>query len=174
MNILDGTEIIQLIGLPESDDKILDLIEALGVDVSEIERDEDDESYWIELSDILGVDLNFNDVAYSEKQKNLNIGGLYLNDINFQSNYNFLPYGIEINDTLETIENKIGKKANYIRLEENGEPDEEVLYWIYENLGVFSIQFEDNQQNSIIAIDIMPYENPASEGFDELIKPYFR
>ena len=174
MNILDGTEIIRLIGLPESDDKVLDLIEALEIDVSKIERDEDDGSYWIELSDTLGIDLSFNDIAFSEKQKDLNIGGLYLNDINFQSDYNFLPYGIQINDTLEIVENKIGKKANYIRLEENGEPDEEVLYWIYENLGVFSVQFEDNQQKSIMIIDIMPYEDPQAEGFDHKMQPYVR
>ena len=180
MNELNGTEIVKLIGLPETDDKVLDLIDLLGVDVRKIERSEYDDDYTIVLDEEIGLDLSFTDTTTTPAQKENSIGGLFLNRIDFGDNCNFLPFGIEIDDSLESIEKKIGKKANYTRvIDEEKEVDEDdiptyTLHWVYEELGWFRIQFFEPTFTEVFAIDIQPYENPDDEGYKHIVKPFKR
>ena len=69
MNELNGTEIVKLVGLPETDDRVLDLIDLLGVDVSKIERSEYDDVYSIVLDEEIGLDLSFTDTTTTPAQK---------------------------------------------------------------------------------------------------------
>ena len=177
MNELNGTEIVKLIGLPETDDRVLDLIDLLGVDVSKIERSEYNDNYWISLDEEIGLDLYFTDTTTTPAQKANSIGGLFLNDICFGDNCNFLPFGIEIDDSLESIEKKIGKKANYTKIKKKVYEDQILTYtlcWIYEELGWFRIQFFEPTFTEVFAIDIQPYENPDDEGYKHIVKPFKR
>lgn len=180
MNVLNGTEIVKLIGLPETDSRILDLIDLLGVDMSEIERDEDDDSYWIELDEEIGLNLSFTDRLITPEQKNDSIASIFLNDINFYEECKFLPFNIEILDTLESIEEKIGFKANYIEvIDEDKEIDEDdmptyTLYWIYEELGWVTIQFFEPTFFELFTLDVRPYENPETDSWKEIVKPFIR
>lgn len=181
MNELNGTEIVNLIGLSETDDRVLDLIDLLGVDVSKIARSEYNDDYWISLDEEIGLELSFTDTTTTPAQKANSIGGLFLNRIDFGDNCDFLPFGIEIDDSLESIEKKIGKKANYIMvIDEEEEVDEDdiptyTLYWIYEDLGWFRIHFFEPSFTEVFAIDVQPYENPEDpERYKNIFKPFKR
>ena len=180
MKKLNGTEIVKLVGLPETDDRVLDLIELLDVDVSEIERDEDTDSYWIDLSDEIGLTLSFNSTIISREQEENNIGGLFLYDITFDENCMFLPFNIDINDTLEVIEEKIGLKANYesIQKDEDERDEDEIptytLNWVYEELGWLAIQFFEPTFTELAAVYVMVYDNINPESYKEIMKPFER
>ncbi|SFV64363.1 hypothetical protein MNB_SM-4-1155 [hydrothermal vent metagenome] len=158
---INGNEIIKLIGLPESDDKVLDLFEDLGVNRPEI--DEDDCMEDINLKEKYGLNLAFDDNILTEMQKNYSGGGFFLCNIVFYSSCNFLPFGLNENDDLETIQKKIEKKANYSDTE-----DELNIYWFYPDLGWFTVYFTDNNFNKIAAISLKTYEDPTDEEFDFL------
>jgi len=180
MNELNGTEIVKLVGLPETDDRVLDLIELLGVDVSEIERGEYDDNYTIDLDDKLGLMLSFTDTIISSEQEKNTIGGLFLNNIAFYEECDFLPFNIKINDTLEAIEQKIGLKANYedVMNEEQEVDEDDIptyrLHWVYEELGWLSIQFFEPTFTDLASIHVMVYENPNTEGYKQIVKPFKR
>ena len=180
MSELNGTEIVKLIGLPETDDKVLDLIDLLGVDVSEIGRGEYDDNYTIDLDDKLGLILSFTDTIISSEQEKNTIGGLFLEDITFYEECNFLPFDIDTEDTLEIIERKIGLKANYSQvIDEKKEIDDDeiptyTLYWIYEELGWFRIHFFEPTFTELASIDVRPYQNPNTEGYKQIVKPFER
>jgi len=178
MKKLNGTEIVSLIGLPETDDRVLDLIDLLGVDVSAIERGKYNDDYWISLDEEIGLDLSFTDCLITPAQKENSFDGLFLNDISFGDNCYFLPFHIKIDDTLEDIENKIGKKANYIEVVDEDEKIDEddiptyTLYWIYEDLGWFRIHFFEPTFTEVASIDIMPYQNPNDEKYTNIVKAF--
>jgi len=166
---IDGTEIIKLIGLSETDDKVLDLLELLKVDRPTL--DEDGQSEGIDLEEELGLYLGFGTTVITERQKSENIGGLYLNDINFQMHFSSLPFNLKTLDNLEIVTKKIERQPNYIRVEGDS-LDSEVLYWIFEDLGFLSVQFSDETQSEIIEICLMPYEDPTDEEYIGIIAPY--
>jgi len=180
MSELNGTEIVKLIGLPETDDRVLDLIELLGVDVSEIERSEYNDDYTIDLDDELGLMLSFTNTIISPEQEKNSIGGLFLNDIAFYEECTFLPFEIEVEDSLESIEEKIGLKSNYrdiVDIPENADEDDIPTYrlhWVYKELGWFSIQFFEPTFTELASIHVMPYENPNTESYKRIVKPFER
>jgi hypothetical protein len=163
-----GDEIISLLGVSESDDRMLNLFDALGVDKDAFERDEDIGSFWVELEDEMGLELEFNDSISEKYRKPEYIGGQYLVDISFYKNSIFLPYGLKIQDSLEIIEKKLQRDANYIYSE-----DECILLWIYEDLGEFSIEFENNSYKNIEYISVNLYQDPTIKS-KEFILPFKR
>jgi len=169
MNQPSGDEIVTLLGISESDDKILDLFEALEVDKDNLERDEDDGSFWIELEDI-GLSLEFNNMIPEKYRNPQYIGGQYL--VNVSLNYNFkpFPYGLTDEDSLDIIEKKLNARANYVLVDDNS-----TLVWLYEDLGDILIEFEDETWTSIIEIRLSLYQEPSkSDDFDEVMKPFKR
>jgi hypothetical protein len=168
MSQVTGDEIVSLLGASESDDRMLDLFDKLGVDKDKFERDEDDGSFWIDLEEEMGLELQFDSTIPEELRNPRHIGGQYLVDVSFYKNNTFLPYGLEIQDSLERVELKLSKKANFIYAE-----DDAILLWIYEDLGEFSVEFEDNSYSRIDYISVNLYQNPT-EASEEYILPFKR
>lgn len=178
MKKINGTEIIKLVGVSETDVRVLDLISLLGIDRCKVERDEIGD-YRIELEDEMGLDLRFSSVIPTEmEQRKENTGGLYLVDADFNDECDFLPFGITIEDNLEIVEGKIGKKANYVEvIDENLDTDEDdipsyTLYWMYEDLGWLTIQFDESDYSNIFNINCQPYEDPDHKDFKDIMKYY--
>jgi len=164
-----GNEIVSLMGFSESDDRMLDLFEKLGVDKNEFDRDEDDGSFRIDLEDEKGLILSFDSSTPIEIKNSKYIGGQYLACIFFYYDFELLPYGLQELDSLEIIENKIGKKANYINKE-----NKEKLYWMYKDLMWFTIIFEDETYSEINTIQINYYSNPEDSEMLEIMEPFKR
>ena len=163
-----GDEIVALLGVSESDDRMLDLFEKLGVDKNEFDRDEDDGAFWIELEEEMGLELEFSDAVPKELKNPQYIGGQYLVDISFYENNTFLPYGLQMEDSLETVEQKLNKKVNYMYPD-----DTTVLLWIYEDIGELGIEFKDNSFNNIEYVGVSLYEDPTKKS-EEYILPFKR
>ena len=157
MNIPTGDELLALLGLSESDERILNLFESLEIKRDEIEVDEDIGSFWVDFEDDYGFALSFSDVLPASFITNIDIGGNYLVYVYFDYSFHALPYGIEDTDNLEMIEEKLEKKANYI-----DKDDDTKLTWIYEDLGVLTIEFQDNKYKEVINIIINLYEEPKA------------
>ena len=166
MNQPTGEEIVALLGVSESDDKMLDLFEKLGIDNDEFERDEDDGAFWIDLEDKMGLELEFSDAIPEEFRNPQYIGGQFLVDISFYENNTFLPYGLKMGDSLETIERKLGKKANYVATEDN-----DILIWLYECIPEINIDFKDNSYKKMEGMSMLLYEDSAEKS-EEYILPF--
>ncbi len=156
---LSGEKIAELIGLPESNSGVLDLLEVLG---SERPSYDEDGMCTIELSDDIGLDLGFDNKNYLSDE---NLDELYLNDIEFYSNCKFFPFGIKKSDGLLAVEEKLSKRANYIDIE-----DPSVYMWIYQDLWWLTVQFFDESCLGVDSIYVRPYENPE-ENLSEIAKP---
>jgi hypothetical protein len=163
-----GDEIVALLGVSESDDRMLDVFDKLGVDKNEFERDEDDGAFWIELENEMGLELEFSDAVPKELKDPQYIGGQYLVDISFYENNTFLPYGLKMGDSLKTIEEKIGRKANYVATE-----DDCILTWLYEDMPEIDIDFKNNAYDGMEGMGFMLYEEPTKES-EEYILPFKR
>jgi hypothetical protein len=151
-----GDELIALLGVSESDDRMLDLFDKLGVDKNEFERDEIDGAFWVELEE-MGLQLEFNDAVPKELKDPQYIGGQYLVEITFYENNTFLPYGLKMGDSLKKIEEKIGRKANYIATEYDN-----ILIWLYENMPEMDINFKNNTYDCMEEICFLLYEDPSN------------
>lgn len=155
--ILNGTEIIKLIGLSKTDRRVREFIK---------DRPINDEYGVISVDfDDLGLELGFDGLTITDKQKAECIGGLYLNDICFYDNCNFFPFNISIEDNLKVVEEKMNLKANYIDIN-----DPEGLFWMYEELGWFTIQFTDERYERVDSIYIRPFENPETSRLNTIMK----
>jgi hypothetical protein len=163
-----GDEIVTLLGVSESDDRMLDLFEKLGVDKNEFERDEDDGAFWVELEEEMGLELEFSDAVPKKLKDPQYIGGQYLVDITFYENCTFFPYGLRKEDSLTIVEEKINKKANYMSAE-----DDSILQWIYEDIGDLGIDFKDNTYKNMEGMGVSLYENPTKIS-EEYILPFTR
>lgn len=168
-----GDELVTLMGLSESDDRILDLFDKMGIKLEDIERDKDIGDFMIDYIDKYGFALEFSSILPANFTLE-NGGGNYFIYINFNYIFNALPYEIDDKDNLETIEKKLGKKANYI-----SKRDETELAWIYEDLGVFTVEFEDSNHTEIMNIIINLYEDPhldypKGQGWLDVYKPFER
>jgi len=178
-----GDEIVALLARSESDDMILDLFEKLEIDRSEIERDEDIDSFDIDLEEEIGLVLTFDSSLEEKYCVPKYIGGNYLVQVTFDYYFKPLPYNLDDAYDLDAIVNVLNKEPNYININ-----DASRLYWFYEDLGWFTIEFEDESLSSIYSVDVKPYENPLDawestkdeegvskrDGFSEIIKPYKR
>ena len=177
-----GDEIVALLGRSESDDKVLDLFEKLEIDRSTIERGEYDDSLNI-IDEDKGFFLTFNSILPKQNMQKEYIGGQYLTGISFEYHFEPLPYNLDDEYDLDTIVNVLNKEPNYIDIN-----DPSSLHWFYEDLGLLSIEFEDESLSSIYTMGVSPYENPLDkwestrteegvsegDGFGEIIKPFKR
>jgi len=154
--LLNATEIIKLIGLSISDEKIINLIKEQPII-------DEDGIICIEFDEI-GLELGFDDLLITDKQRSESIGGLYLNDISFY-NDDFFPFNIKSEDNLKEVEKKMDLQANYVDIE-----DPEGVFWMYKDLGWFTIQFTDEKYESVDSIYIRPFENPETDDFKAIMK----
>ena len=123
---LDGDKIIELIGLPDYDDGVLDLLDAL-------EEDRETISDNIEITEEkYGIILGFNDFKLNKKQRADTSGAMFLNAIEFYPNFEHLPLGLDANDSYDEVVQKLGQEANFISKERD---DAHYRYWFFKERG---------------------------------------
>jgi hypothetical protein len=109
--LIDGNKMIEILGLPEWDERVLDILEEFEEERPELENDDDIYPLFKNIKEY-GINLMFNDVGDNIKQRNDSEGNIYLNTINLKSTTTIkLPFGIEMGDDKDTIEKKIGEKV---------------------------------------------------------------
>ena len=162
-------EIVALLGRSETDDKILDLFEKLEIDRSEIESDEDDDTFNIELEEDIGLGLTFNGSLNEKYCIPKYIGGNYFVDCLFTYEFKPLPFGLNDEYNLEKVIEILGREPNF-RLAN----DKTACEWIYEDLGDLIIEFEDETLSSIYEVRVLVYDNPdfSSEDFQDASIPF--
>lgn len=163
---LKGEDIVKLIGLSLKDDKILNTLSSLDYEVPLY--DSSDQSFYSEGNK--GVTFSF--------QPSDTNNGLNLNSIEFDDSYILPPFGIQETDNLDIVEKKIGRKANYVSINDEfgeGEIPSYTLYWNYKDLGSLTIQFDKNDYSGVWSISTRLYENyDNDEGWRKLIAPFKR
>ncbi|MBU3013275.1 hypothetical protein KO488_00805 [Poseidonibacter lekithochrous] len=109
--LLDGNNMIEMLSLPEWDDRVLDMLEEFGEERPKVI--DGNTTIFITRKDY-GFEMMFDEVASTEKQKeNIGQGNLYFNQIILKNDTKIkLPFGIETSDNYEAICKKIGKKAD--------------------------------------------------------------
>jgi hypothetical protein len=148
--LIDGNKMIEILGLPEWDDRVLDILEEFGEERPELE-DEDDIYPLFKYIEKINVQFMFNDIGDNIKQRNDSEGNIYLNQILFDENTKVdLPFNLEIGDSKETIEKKIGEKAY-----SKNNRKENKLNWLLddgEKKYFIHCTFEDNEHTNLVGI----------------------
>ncbi len=110
--LIDGNNMIELLSLPEWDDRILDMLEEFGE--KRPVYDPNDTTIFIKPAGY-DIEMMFDARNRTEKQKEMaGQGNLYFNQIILKNITTIkLPFSIEMGDNYETISKKIGKKADY-------------------------------------------------------------
>ena len=108
--LIDGNKMIEVLGLPEWDDKIIDIIEEFGEERPTL--DEDTFTVWMR-PDGYDVELAFDDTCNNVQQREREgERNIYLNQISVEEDTTLkLPFEIEMGDNYDTITSKIGIKA---------------------------------------------------------------
>ena len=110
MEITENT-FIDILGLPEWDDKVLDLLDYLELKRPVVEKGE---VYAYLSSDKYGIDIMFDYDCITPLQKELEENGnLYVSQISFEENSKIVfPFNITYEDDLETVIDKIGREPS--------------------------------------------------------------
>ena len=110
MEITENT-FIEILGLPEWDDKVLDLLDYLELKRPIVEKGE---GYAFLKSEEHGVDIMFDYDCITPLQKELEADrNLYVNQISFNLNTDLLlPYHLEASDDYNTVVSKIGREPD--------------------------------------------------------------
>jgi hypothetical protein len=109
--LIDGNKMIEALGLPEWDDRVLDILEEFGEERPVLDDDKDIFIIWMKPEGY-GIVLMFDDMERNNQQREASTGDVYLGQVVFNENTTMkLPFGIEMGDDKDTIEKKIGEKA---------------------------------------------------------------
>lgn len=110
MNKISGNEIVDLMFLPMTDDRVIEMIDSLGMEQPVL-----DEQYEIEENVVAGLDQDKGIFfTFSEIDGLSQDGEPILTDISFDTDENVtFPYNLEYSDTYEICCKKLGKKADY-------------------------------------------------------------
>ena len=154
--LIDGNNMIELLSLPEWDDRVLDMLEEFGEERPKVI--DGNTTIFITRKDY-GFEMMFDEVVSTKKQIEMEgQGNLYLNQIVLKRETKIkLPFDINVNDNYKTIAKKIGKKANY----KNKHRDEK-LHWLLddgEKKYFIGIDFENNSYEKIYKISMTLYKD---------------
>jgi hypothetical protein len=144
--LIDGNKMIEILGLPEWDDRVLDILEEFGEERPVLDDDKDIFTIWMK-PERYGIELMFDENCKLNQYKDIGFtGSAYLNQISFDEDTTMqLPFGIKIGDSKEIIEKKIGQTA-YALNEYND------LHWLLddgEKKYFINCSFEDDTQEKL-------------------------
>jgi len=110
MKITENT-FIEILGLPEWDDRVLEVLEALELPRPIVE---DGEVYAYLSSDKYGVDIMFDYDCITEEQKAMEKDrNLYVSQVSFSRDTKLLlPYGISFSDEIDDVINKLDSEPD--------------------------------------------------------------
>ena len=159
--LIDGNKMIEILGLPEWDDRVLDVLEAFGEERPVLDDEKDIFTVWMQ-PDGYGIELMFDGNCKLEQHQDVgSTGSAYLNQISFDEDTTMpLPFGIEMGDSKEIIEKKIGQKA-YSKNNKNNNKldwlldDGEKKYFIH-------CTFEDNSYEILTDIWLSLFNKDAN------------
>jgi hypothetical protein len=80
--LIDGNKMIEIIGLPEWDERILDILEEFGEERPVLDDDKDIFTIWMKPEGY-GIVLMFDDMEINNKQREASTGDVYLNQVSF-------------------------------------------------------------------------------------------
>lgn len=167
---LDGSKLIELLTLPEWDEKVQNLLKEIGEKRPKL--NENEYSTFV-TSKEYGLEWVFTEESITKEQKeNCNEGNLYFNCITFYpTEKTILPFLIEDSDTYDEIEKKIGKEALY----GNQHIPEMVTWKLIKNdkKYCFRILFSNKNLNEMLYILVAPFneEHDNSTWAIPFIKP---
>jgi len=149
---LIADEMIMLLGLPEHDDNILDILEYIGEDSETIEINSE------KVEEKYGFLFSFDYEILTEKQKKDTSGAKFLNQISFTYMFEKLPLNLNDTDNYNTIVKKLGIDAKYIC-----QDDKNTLYWMFKEKGyMLVIIFEDERLEEVYELIFNTYEEITS------------
>jgi len=134
MEITENT-FIDILGLPEWDDRVIEVLEAVELKRPIPKKGETD----IFLkSEKYGIELFFDEtVTIVEQEKYAESGTLFLDQISFNMNTSLpLPFAIIKEDNYLNIVEKIGTDANYLNIP----MAENKASWFFKNINNFSVR----------------------------------
>jgi len=152
--LLDGNNMIELLSLPEWDDRILDMLEEFG----EERPVYDPESTSFITPQGYGFEMMFTTRLHTEKQKEMaGQGNLFLSQIVLHDDTTIkLPFGIAMGDDYESISQKIGKKVDY-----KNKYDDTRLTWLLddgEKKYFLGCNFEDNSFHELKRLSLTLFD----------------
>lgn len=105
---IDKNTFIEILSLPEWDERILSILEYLELERPSIEEGEID---CFRTSEKYGIEMLFDSTCTTEIQKEMeNQGNLYLNQISFSKDTPFvLPFDLTMEDNYDTVISKMGR-----------------------------------------------------------------
>ncbi|XOB63271.1 hypothetical protein ACMC56_05540 [Campylobacterota bacterium DY0563] len=161
--LLDGNNMIELLSLPEWDEKIIDMLEEFGEERPVY--DPNDTTIFIKPAGY-DIEMMFDDWIITDKQKEMaGQGNLYFNQIILKNTTKIkFPFGIEAVDNYKTISKKIGKKADY-----TNKYDDTRLTWLLddgEKKYFLGCNFDDQSFNTLKRISLTLYDKEI-DYFDE-------
>lgn len=154
---LNGDNILKLLGKPDYNDDVLNLLEALGEDRDTIEKnmEKTEEEY--------GIILGFDDDRLTKAQKADTSGANFLNCIEFYYDFKKLPLELKASDSYEKVAIKLGRDADYIIKDD--EDYSTRRYWFFKEKGyLLYVNFEDEKFEEIYEISFRPYKAPSKYG----------
>ena len=144
--IIDKNTFIEILSLPEWDERILSILEYMELERPLIVQGEID---CFRTSEKYGIQMLFDDMCKTEIQKEMeNEGNLYLNQISFSKDTPFiLPFDLTMKDNYDTVISKIGKVPD-----KKSRGSDTSFRWDIEDDNKqirFVCEFNDNHLNSL-------------------------
>lgn len=105
---IDKNTFIEILSLPEWDERILNILEYMELERPSLEQGEID---CFRTSEKYGIEMLFDSNCTTEIQKEMeNQGNLYLNQISFSKDTPFiLPFDLTMEDNYDTVISKMGR-----------------------------------------------------------------
>ena len=153
---INNNTFIDILGLPEWDDKIIEILKQLELERPVLKKDEVDKFL---NSDKYGIELFFSGRVTTDLQKELaSTDSIFLRHVSFDKNTTLtMPYNIKMGDDHKTIVSKVGRESDTPEAYQEGDcgwGDTVKPYWLQCN---FTNDDMENLEELFIRIQI-PYK----------------
>lgn len=156
---INNNTFIDILGLPEWDDRVLEVLDFFGEKRPKVEAGEID---YFMTSEKYGIEILFDDDCTTPAQISLEAdGNLYVNQIAFfEGTILNLPFGIKMGDSHEEITSKIGRITDIPRKHQKPKSlgwalgGDEKPFWL-------SAIFENNKKDNLVELFMriqLPYK----------------
>jgi len=154
---LTGDDIVKLINISISNTNVLSALEKFGFHTPLYPlKDGDFDTGTSSIKDI-GINFDFSDIKETDIQKADPTETLYLNDIEFDYTFKYLPFGLTSSDNVEIVSKKLSDFKAYIDPESNSSK-----YWYPPGKQYhIRIDFEDDDPKELYTVTIQTYWTPA-------------
>ncbi len=158
-----GNEIIALIGLSITDNKVIEFVNKLERKLPIICKNEmKQKPELIDLQKKLGLVIGFDYDKFISSQKKIEEVMLFVNGIDFSYDFKKLPFGILDTDNKTTVIEKIKNTKGISEMYKGTKDDENLLCWFNKTQHYWMwISFEIDAPFEVCEISIKTYESPS-------------